>query len=76
VGEVVAVAGEHDDVAGTARGLNMLFRFELDGLGFCQLGDHGQRALRPEQRGPSEPTTSSSFRSSTGRPSGAIARQT
>jgi len=49
VGEVVAAAGEHDDVAGTARGLNMLFRFELDGLSFCHLGDLGQRALRPEQ---------------------------
>ena len=50
VGEVVAVASEHDDVAGTARGANTIFRFELDGLTLCHLGDFGQRALRPEQR--------------------------
>src|SRR3954471_3145449 len=50
VGEVVAVASEHDDVAGTARGPNTIFVFSLDGLRFCHLGDLGQRALRPEQR--------------------------
>ena len=49
VGEVVAVASEHDDAAGTVRGPNAIFRFELDGLRVCHLGDLGQPALRPEQ---------------------------
>ena len=49
IGEVVASAGEHDD-AGTARGPNTIFRFALDGLRVCHLGDHGQSALRPGQR--------------------------
>jgi L-ascorbate metabolism protein UlaG (beta-lactamase superfamily) len=50
VGEVVAVASEHDDAAGTRRGPNTIFRFALDGLAVCHLGDFGQPALRPEQR--------------------------
>jgi L-ascorbate metabolism protein UlaG (beta-lactamase superfamily) len=50
LGEVVAVASEHDDVAGTARGPNTVFCFLLDGLRICHLGDFGQPALRPEQR--------------------------
>jgi L-ascorbate metabolism protein UlaG (beta-lactamase superfamily) len=50
LGEVVAVASEHDDVAGTARGPNTIFCFSLDGLRICHLGDFGQSALRPEQR--------------------------
>jgi L-ascorbate metabolism protein UlaG (beta-lactamase superfamily) len=50
VGEVLAIASEHDDVAGTVRGPNTIFRFALDGLTFCHLGDFGQPALRPEQR--------------------------
>ena len=50
VGEVVAVASEHDDVAGTRAGLNTIFRFTLDGLRLCHFGDFGQNALRPEQR--------------------------
>jgi L-ascorbate metabolism protein UlaG (beta-lactamase superfamily) len=49
VGEVVAVASEHDDVAGTARGPNAVMCFTLGGLRFCHLGDLGQAALRPEQ---------------------------
>lgn len=49
VGEVVAIASEHDNVAGTARGPNTIFRFELDGVRVCHLGDFGQHALRPEQ---------------------------
>jgi L-ascorbate metabolism protein UlaG (beta-lactamase superfamily) len=49
VGEVVAVASEHDDVAGTARGSNLIMCFSVDGLRFCHLGDLGQAALRPEQ---------------------------
>ncbi len=50
VGEVVAIASEHDDVAGTARGPNTIFRFDLDGFACAHLGDFGQPALRPEQR--------------------------
>lgn len=50
LGEVLAVASEHDDVAGTARGPNTIFCFTLDGLRVCHLGDFGQPALRPEQR--------------------------
>ena len=50
IGEIVGVAAEHDAVAGTARGANTIFRFSLDGLRFCHLGDLGQEALRPEQR--------------------------
>jgi L-ascorbate metabolism protein UlaG (beta-lactamase superfamily) len=49
LGEVVGVASEHDDVAGTARGHNVMMRFTLDGLAICHLGDLGQPALRPEQ---------------------------
>jgi L-ascorbate metabolism protein UlaG (beta-lactamase superfamily) len=49
IGEVVAIASEHDDVAGTARGPNTIFAFELDGLRVCHFGDFGQRALRDEQ---------------------------
>jgi L-ascorbate metabolism protein UlaG (beta-lactamase superfamily) len=50
VGEVVGIASEHDDVAGTQRGPNTIYRFELDGVRVCHLGDFGQPALRPEQR--------------------------
>ncbi len=49
IGEIVSVASEHDDAAGTQRGANTLVRFELDGLVYCHLGDLGQSALRPEQ---------------------------
>ena len=50
VGEVVGVASEHDDVAGTRRGPNTIFRFSLDGVSVAHFGDFGQPALRPEQR--------------------------
>jgi len=50
VGEVVAIASEHDDVAGTQRGPNTIFRFGLDGLRICHFGDFGQARLRPEQQ--------------------------
>jgi L-ascorbate metabolism protein UlaG (beta-lactamase superfamily) len=50
IGEVVGIASEHDDVAGTRRGPNTIFRFELDGVTVAHFGDFGQRALRPEQR--------------------------
>ena len=49
VGEVVAIASEHDAVAGTQRGPNTLFAFELDGLRVAHFGDFGQTALREEQ---------------------------
>jgi L-ascorbate metabolism protein UlaG (beta-lactamase superfamily) len=49
VGEILAVASEHDDVAGTARGPNTIFAFELDGLRVCHFGDFGQSELRDEQ---------------------------
>jgi L-ascorbate metabolism protein UlaG (beta-lactamase superfamily) len=50
IGEVVAVASEHDDAAGTARGPNTIFVFSLDGVRIAHFGDFGQPALRPEQR--------------------------
>ncbi len=50
VGEVISVASEHDDVAGTKRGSNTIVRFGLDGLRICHFGDFGQAALRDEQR--------------------------
>lgn len=49
VGEVVAIASEHDEQAGTARGPNTIFAFELDGLRVCHFGDFGQSALRDAQ---------------------------
>ena len=48
-GEVVAIASEHDDVAGTKRGPNTIFAFELGGVRVAHFGDFGQRALRDEQ---------------------------
>jgi L-ascorbate metabolism protein UlaG (beta-lactamase superfamily) len=50
VGEVVAVASEHDDAAGTTRGANTIVGFSLDDVRVCHLGDFGQPGLRPEQR--------------------------
>jgi L-ascorbate metabolism protein UlaG (beta-lactamase superfamily) len=50
IGEVLAVASEHDQVAGTERGPNTLFAFTLGGRRVAHLGDLGQRALRDEQR--------------------------
>jgi L-ascorbate metabolism protein UlaG (beta-lactamase superfamily) len=49
IGEVVGIASEHDDVAGTQRGANTLFLFTLAGRRVAHLGDLGQRALRDEQ---------------------------
>jgi L-ascorbate metabolism protein UlaG (beta-lactamase superfamily) len=49
IGTVTAVASEHDEAAGTERGPNTIFCFELDGLRVCHFGDFGQRALREEQ---------------------------
>jgi L-ascorbate metabolism protein UlaG (beta-lactamase superfamily) len=50
VGKVVAIASEHDDVAGTERGPNTIVVFDLDGIRVAHFGDFGQAALRPEQR--------------------------
>ncbi len=49
LGEVVAIASEHDEAAGTERGPNTIFVFELDGLRVCHFGDFGQSTLREEQ---------------------------
>ncbi len=49
IGEIVAVASEHDEAAGTQRGPNTIFVFELDGVRVAHMGDFGQRALRDEQ---------------------------
>jgi L-ascorbate metabolism protein UlaG (beta-lactamase superfamily) len=50
IGEILAIAAEHDDVAGTKRGPNTIFRFTLDGLRICHFGDFGQAELRAEQQ--------------------------
>jgi L-ascorbate metabolism protein UlaG (beta-lactamase superfamily) len=49
LGTVTGIASEHDEQAGTARGPNTIFVFELDGTRVCHFGDFGQSALRPEQ---------------------------
>jgi L-ascorbate metabolism protein UlaG (beta-lactamase superfamily) len=49
LGEVVAIASEHDDAAGTERGPNTIFVFDLGGVRVAHFGDFGQRELRPEQ---------------------------
>jgi L-ascorbate metabolism protein UlaG (beta-lactamase superfamily) len=49
VGEVVGIASEHDDAAGTQRGPNTLFVFSFGGMRVAHLGDLGQRALRDAQ---------------------------
>jgi L-ascorbate metabolism protein UlaG (beta-lactamase superfamily) len=49
LGEVVAIASEHDEEAGVQRGPNTIFAFSLDGLRVAHFGDFGQRELRPEQ---------------------------
>lgn len=49
VGEVVAVASEHDPHAGTDRGPNTVFVFDFDGRRVCHFGDFGQSGLRDEQ---------------------------
>jgi L-ascorbate metabolism protein UlaG (beta-lactamase superfamily) len=50
VGDVVAIASEHDDAAGVERGPNTIVVFTLDGLRVAHFGDFGQATLRPEQR--------------------------
>jgi L-ascorbate metabolism protein UlaG (beta-lactamase superfamily) len=49
IGEVLSIASEHDEVAGTERGANTLLVFTFGGRRVAHLGDLGQRALRDEQ---------------------------
>lgn len=49
LGAVVGIASEHDQVAGTERGPNTIFAFELEGLRVVHFGDFGQDQLRPAQ---------------------------
>jgi L-ascorbate metabolism protein UlaG (beta-lactamase superfamily) len=49
LGEVLAVASEHDAAAGTERGPNTIFVFDFDGVRVAHFGDFGQAALRDEQ---------------------------
>jgi L-ascorbate metabolism protein UlaG (beta-lactamase superfamily) len=50
LGEIVAIASEHDDAAGTLRGPNTIFCFAYEGLRVCHFGDFGQAELRERQR--------------------------
>jgi L-ascorbate metabolism protein UlaG (beta-lactamase superfamily) len=50
LGDVVAIASEHDEFAGTQNGPNTIVVFTLDGIRVAHFGDFGQAALRPEQR--------------------------
>jgi L-ascorbate metabolism protein UlaG (beta-lactamase superfamily) len=49
IGEVLAVASEHDAAAGTERGPNTIFVFSLEGVRVAHFGDFGQSTLRDEQ---------------------------
>jgi L-ascorbate metabolism protein UlaG (beta-lactamase superfamily) len=49
IGDVLAVASEHDEHAGTERGPNTIFVFDFGGMRCAHFGDFGQRALRDEQ---------------------------
>lgn len=49
LGQVVGIASEHDEAAGTERGPNTIFVFVLDGLRVVHMGDFGQSGLREEQ---------------------------
>ncbi len=50
IGEVVAIASEHDERSGTERGPNTIFVFTLGGVRVAHFGDFGQAELRLEQR--------------------------
>jgi len=50
LGTVTGIAAEHDSAAGTERGPNTIYAFELDGMRVVHFGDFGQSELRPEQR--------------------------
>jgi L-ascorbate metabolism protein UlaG (beta-lactamase superfamily) len=49
-GRIVGIASEHDSVAGTQRGANVIYVFESNGIRVCHMGDFGQSELRAEQR--------------------------
>jgi L-ascorbate metabolism protein UlaG (beta-lactamase superfamily) len=49
-GRVIGIASEHDPVAGTQRGANVIYVFEMVGVRVCHMGDFGQAELRTEQR--------------------------
>jgi L-ascorbate metabolism protein UlaG (beta-lactamase superfamily) len=49
IGEVIGIASEHDEVAGTQRGSNTIFAFAFGGRHIAHFGDFGQTALRAEQ---------------------------
>jgi L-ascorbate metabolism protein UlaG (beta-lactamase superfamily) len=49
IGDVLAIASEHDTVAGTERGPNTIFVFALGGHRVAHFGDFGQSRLREEQ---------------------------
>jgi L-ascorbate metabolism protein UlaG (beta-lactamase superfamily) len=49
IGEVLAIASEHDDAAGTERGPNTIFAFTFGGLRVAHFGDFGQGTLRDAQ---------------------------
>jgi L-ascorbate metabolism protein UlaG (beta-lactamase superfamily) len=49
IGEVTAIASEHDEAAGTERGPNTIFVFDFDGIRVAHFGDFGQSELRAEQ---------------------------
>ena len=68
VGEVVGVASEHDEVAGTQRGPNTIFVFTLDGVRVAHFGDFGQtRAARRAGGGDRAASTCCSSRSAAAR---------
>ena len=50
IGRIVGIASEHDAVAGTQRGANVIYVFESGGIRVCHMGDFGQAQLRPEQK--------------------------
>ena len=49
IGEIIGIASEHDQMAGTQRGPNTIFAFTFGGRRIAHFGDFGQAALRPEQ---------------------------
>jgi L-ascorbate metabolism protein UlaG (beta-lactamase superfamily) len=49
LGEVTAIASEHDYVAGTKRGQNTIFALQLGDARVCHMGDFGQAGLRAAQ---------------------------
>jgi len=69
LGEVAAIASEHDAAAGTERGPNTIFAFDLDGSHVCHFGDFGQDSLRDARRQRSAGPICCSFRSAAARQS-------